>query len=32
MPSRPVAMVERLREAINHHDLEAFVACFTPDY
>jgi ketosteroid isomerase-like protein len=25
-------MVERLREAINRHDLDAFVACFAPDY
>jgi ketosteroid isomerase-like protein len=25
-------MVERLREAINKHDLDAFVACFDADY
>jgi hypothetical protein len=25
-------MVESLREAINNHDLDAFVACFDPDY
>lgn len=23
---------ERLREAMNTHDIEAFLACFTPDY
>ncbi len=32
MPTHALAMVERLREAINRHDLEAFVACFAPDY
>lgn len=26
------AMVERLRQATNDHDLEAIVACFTADY
>jgi hypothetical protein len=26
------AILERLREAQNSHDLEAFVACFAPDY
>ena len=26
------AMVERLRQATNRHDLEALVACFAPDY
>ena len=25
-------MIENLREAINKHDLDAFVACFDPDY
>ena len=28
----PAAMVERLRRATNSHDVEALVACFTPDY
>jgi len=28
----PVAMVERLQEATNDHDLAALVACFAPDY
>ena len=25
-------VVERLHRAMNHHDLEAFLACFGPDY
>jgi hypothetical protein len=28
----PSAMVERLRQATNDHDLDALVACFAPDY
>ena len=28
----PAAMVERLRRATDDHDLEALVACFSPDY
>lgn len=28
----PTAAVERLREAINAHDLDALAACFAPDY
>jgi ketosteroid isomerase-like protein len=28
----PLAVVERLHAAINAHDLEALVGCFTPDY
>jgi ketosteroid isomerase-like protein len=28
----PVAVVERLRDAINAHDLEALVDCFADDY
>jgi len=28
----PTAVVERLRDASNAHDLEKIVACFTPDY
>src|SRR5579875_3468291 len=28
----PTAAVERLRDAINSHDLEAMVACFTAEY
>jgi hypothetical protein len=30
--SEPAAVVERLRRATNDHDLEALVACFSPDY
>lgn len=30
--SCPLAVVERLRQAINGHDLEALAACFAPDY
>ena len=30
--SGPAAMVARLRDATNAHDLEALVACFAPDY
>jgi hypothetical protein len=25
-------VLERLRDAQNRHDLDAFVACFDPDY
>lgn len=28
----PIAVVERLRDATNAHDLEAIVACFAADY
>lgn len=28
----PLAAVEHLRDAINSHDLDAMVACFTPEY
>ena len=28
----PAAMVERLQEATNDHDLDALVGCFAPDY
>jgi hypothetical protein len=28
----PLAVVERLRDATNAHDLEGIVACFAPDY
>jgi len=28
----PAAMVDRLRQATNDHDLDALVACFAPDY
>ena len=28
----PAAMVERLRTAVNDHDLDALVACFAADY
>ncbi|HET9852004.1 MAG TPA: nuclear transport factor 2 family protein [Candidatus Limnocylindrales bacterium] len=32
MPSHPIDTIERLRDAMNRHDLDAFVACFAPDY
>ncbi len=32
MPSPPTPVLQRLQDAINRHDLEAFVACFAPDY
>jgi limonene-1,2-epoxide hydrolase len=35
MPSEtpgPLIVIERMLGAINRHDLEAFVACFAPDY
>ncbi len=28
----PASVVDRLRQAVDDHDLEALVACFTPDY
>ena len=28
----PQAVIERLRQAQNQHNLEAFLACFAPDY
>jgi ketosteroid isomerase-like protein len=28
----PLAAIERLRDAQNAHDLDAFVACFSPEY
>ena len=28
----PIAVIERLRSAINDHDLERLVGCFAPDY
>ena len=31
-PKEPPPLVERLRQAMNAHDLDAFVACFAPDY
>jgi ketosteroid isomerase-like protein len=30
--SGPAAVVDRLRQATNDHDLDALVACFAPDY
>jgi ketosteroid isomerase-like protein len=30
--STPTAVVERLYQAVNTHDLDAIVACFAPDY
>ncbi|HEX5506425.1 MAG TPA: nuclear transport factor 2 family protein, partial [Thermomicrobiales bacterium] len=30
--SGPAALVERLRGAIDGHDLDALAACFAPDY
>jgi hypothetical protein len=32
MATNPEDVVERLHEAMNRHDLEAFVACFDPAY
>ena len=32
MAASNAAMVERLRQAVDDHDLDAVVACFTPDY
>jgi hypothetical protein len=32
MKSSPAIVLERLQQAQNAHDLEAFVACFAPDY
>jgi ketosteroid isomerase-like protein len=29
---KPAEVVERLHHAMNRHDLEAFLACFDPDY
>ncbi len=29
---KPPEVLERLHRAVNQHDLEAFVACFHPDY
>lgn len=28
----PLSVIERLRDAINAHDLDALAACFAPDY
>ena len=30
--SDPVAVIERIRQAINRHDLEALAECFAPNY
>jgi ketosteroid isomerase-like protein len=30
-PAGPTAAADRLRDAINSHDLDAMVACFSPD-
>jgi ketosteroid isomerase-like protein len=32
MNTHSLTLMERLQEAQNQHDLEAFVACFAPDY
>jgi limonene-1,2-epoxide hydrolase len=32
MPDDPRAVVTRLQQAMNAHDLDAFVACFDPAY
>jgi ketosteroid isomerase-like protein len=32
MKVNPKEVLERLHRAVNQHDLEAFVACFHPDY
>lgn len=31
-PPSPQSLLERLQAAQNHHDLEAFLDCFDPDY
>ena len=28
----PLAVIERLHDAMNRHDLDAFQACFSPDF
>src|SRR5690349_10156603 len=28
----PLAVIERLRQALNQHNLDALLACFAPDY
>jgi ketosteroid isomerase-like protein len=30
--AKPAKVVERLHSAMNQHDLQAFLACFDPDY
>lgn len=32
LPSTPVECIQRLQQAINHHNLEEFTSCFAPDY
>jgi hypothetical protein len=32
MTSSPTSVITRLHQALNDHDLDAFVACFDPDY
>ena len=32
MKSSQITAIERLQQAQNEHDLEAFLACFAPDY
>jgi len=32
VPAGPLETVERLHNAMNQHDLEAFLACFDPNY
>lgn len=32
MPTQATALLHRLHEVMNQHDLESFVACFAPDY
>lgn len=27
-----LALVHRMQQAVDHHDLDAVVDCFTPDY
>ncbi|MBV9282548.1 MAG: nuclear transport factor 2 family protein [Chloroflexi bacterium] len=29
---RPLAVIERIRRAVNEHDLDALATCFHPDY
>lgn len=32
MSSTPMGVIERLHDAMNRHDLEAFLSCFATDY
>jgi ketosteroid isomerase-like protein len=30
-PGKPTTVIERIREAVNHRDLDALMACYAPD-